>query len=202
MLHETASQTAGPYLHIGLAPLAAGIEIRLDETWNVLVKPDTQGDRIRIEGIIYDGNGAPVKDAMVEIWQANAQGKYNHPEDTQEKALDPSFQGFGRAVADFETGLWSFETIKPGPVEGRHGTQMAPHVNVSVFARGIGIHLNTRIYFDDEPDANERDPVLRLIDQPERRETLLARRESRDGATVFRFDIHLQGDNETVFFDV
>ena len=111
MLHETASQTAGPYLHIGLAPLAAGIEIRLDETWNILVQPDTQGDRIRIEGIIYDGNGAPVKDAMVEIWQANAQGKYNHPEDRQEKALDPSFQGFGRAVSDFETGLWSFETI-------------------------------------------------------------------------------------------
>ena len=110
--------------------------------------------------------------------------------------------GFGRAVADFKTGVWWFDTVKPGPVEGRHGTVMAPHVNVAIFARGINIHLNTRIYFADEAEANAKDPVLRLIEQEQRRETLLARREEREGQIVYRIEFRLQGDDETVFFDV
>ena len=124
------------------------------------------------------------------------------PTTSQDKPLDPAFHGFGRAVADFKTGVWWFDTVKPGPVEGRHGTVMAPHINVTIFARGINIHLNTRIYFADEAEANAKDPVLRLIEQEKRRETLLARREEREGQIVYRIEFRLQGDDETVFFDV
>lgn len=204
LLQETPSQTAGPYLHIGLAPFAAGTDVYGDERWHVLAAPEAKGERIRLEGTIFDGTGAPLRDAMVEIWQADANGRYDHPDDTRSGTPpDPAFRGFGRAVSDFETGLWWFETVKPGPVPGRHGGDMAPHVSVAVFARGINIHLNTRIYFDDEADANAADPVLRLIEQEQRRGTLVARRDGERGGThVYRFDIRLQGDNETVFFDV
>jgi protocatechuate 3,4-dioxygenase alpha subunit len=105
-------------------------------------------------------------------------------------------------VTDFKTGLWWFDTIKPGSVLGRHGKPMAPHINVSIFARGINIHLNTRIYFEDEADANANDPVMKLIELAPRRETLIAKRQERDGQVVYRFDIRLQGEGETVFFDV
>jgi protocatechuate 3,4-dioxygenase alpha subunit len=199
---ETASQTAGPYLHIGMMPRAAGIDVRGDERWHVLAGEGAQGERIRLEGMIFDGTGSVVRDALVEIWQADANGRYDHPEDRRDKPLDPAFRGFGRAAADFETGLWWFETVKPGKVPGRHGAVMAPHVNVTVFARGVNIHLNTRIYFADEAAANAEDPVLRLVEQEARRRTLLARREEREGQAVYRFDIRLQGENETVFFDV
>jgi protocatechuate 3,4-dioxygenase alpha subunit len=202
MLRETPSQTAGPYLHIGMMPRAAGIAIREDERPNVLAGEGAEGERIRLEGRVFDGTGALVRDAMIEIWQANAHGKYQHPADRQDKPVDPAFRGFGRAVTDFGTGVWWFETVKPGPVPGRHGTVMAPHINVAVFARGINIHLNTRIYFADEAALNAKDPVLRLVEQDVRRETLLARREERSGEVVYRFDIRLQGDGETVFFDV
>ena len=203
MLTETASQTAGPYLHIGMAPQSAGIDARCDERWQVLAGKGAQGERIRLEGMIFDGTGSVVRDALVEIWQADANGRYDHPEDRREgKPLDPAFRGFGRAAADFETGLWWFETVKPGKVPGRHGTVMAPHLNVTIFARGINIHLNTRIYFADEAEANAQDPVLRLVEQEARRQTLLARREEREGRVVYRLDIRLQGENETVFFDV
>jgi len=202
MLKETASQTAGPYLHIGLMPRAIGLDLRREEPGNVLAGPGARGERVRLEGTVYDGEGAPVRDALVEIWQANADGRYDHPGDTQDKPLDPAFHGFGRAVADFGTGLWWFDTVKPGVVTGRHGRPMAPHVNVAVFARGITIHLNTRAYFADEEAANAADPVLNLIEQPARRETLLARRGERDGQTVYRFDVRLQGEGETVFLDV
>ncbi|HEX6016045.1 MAG TPA: protocatechuate 3,4-dioxygenase subunit alpha [Geminicoccaceae bacterium] len=202
MLTETASQTAGPYLHIGMVPQSAGIDARGDERWQVLASEGAQGERIRLEGMIFDGTGSVVRDALVEIWQADAHGKHNHPEDRQDKPADPAFRGFGRAAADFKTGLWWFETVKPGKVPGRHGTTMAPHVNVTVFARGINIHLNTRIYFADEAEANAQDPVLRLVEQEARRQTLLARREERGGRVVYRFDMRLQGENETVFFDV
>jgi protocatechuate 3,4-dioxygenase alpha subunit len=187
MLTETASQTAGPYLHIGMVPQSAGIDARGDERWQVLASEGAQGERIRLEGM---------------IWQADAHGKHNHPEDRQDKPADPAFRSFGRAAADFKTGLWWFETVKPGKVPGRHGTTMAPHVNVTVFARGINIHLNTRIYFADEAEANAQDPVLRLVEQEARRQTLLARREERGERVVYRFDMRLQGENETVFFDV
>jgi protocatechuate 3,4-dioxygenase, alpha subunit len=203
MARETASQTAGPYLHIGLAPQAAGIDARRDERWHVLAGPGAAGRRIRLEGVVLDGTGAPVRDALVEIWQADANGRYDHPEDRREGAPDPAFRGFGRAVSDFGTGLWWFETVKPGRVPGRHGGEMAPHVSVTVFARGINVHLNTRIYFADEGEANAQDPVLRLIEPEPRRATLLAHPQGeRDGVPVYRFDIRLQGEGETVFFDV
>jgi protocatechuate 3,4-dioxygenase alpha subunit len=202
MLKETASQTAGPYLHIGMMPSAAGIDVRKDEKLNVLAGSGVKGERIRLEGTVIDGEGCLVRDAQIEIWQANAAGKYAHPGDTQDKPVDPAFKGFGRVVTDFKTGLWWFDTIKPGSVLGRHGKPMAPHINVSIFARGINIHLNTRIYFEDEADANANDPVMKLIELAPRRETLIAKRQERDGQVVYRFDIRLQGEGETVFFDV
>ena len=200
---ETASQTAGPYVHIGLAPQQAGFDIFENNFGNVLTTPQTQGERIRIEGIVRDGSGTPVRDVLIEIWQANAQGKYNHPADRQDgKAIDPAFRGWGRACSDFETGLYSFETIKPGPVGGRHGRPMAPHINFWIVARGINIGLNTRMYFSDEAQANARDPVINLVEWEVRRKTLVAQRQERDGKIVYRFDIQLQGENETVFFDI
>lgn len=201
-LKETASQTAGPYLHIGTMPAAAGIEHRRNQPGNILPRDGARGERIRIEGMVIDGEGCPVKDALIEIWQADSDGKYDHPADTQDKTPDPNFTGFGRAVSDFGTGLWWFETVKPGKVPGRHTQVMAPHINVIIFARGINIGLQTRLYFDDEAEANAADPVLRLIELPPRRETLIAKREERDGRVVYRFDIHLQGEGETVFLDV
>ena len=134
MLTETASQTAGPYLHIGMMPHAGGIDVPWAKGWHVLAGPEAQGQRIRLEGVIFDGTDTPVRDAQVEIWQANAHGRYDHPDDRQDKPLDPAFRGFGRAVADFKTAVWWFDTVKPGAVHGRHGTVMAPHINVAIFA--------------------------------------------------------------------
>ncbi|MFL6626900.1 MAG: protocatechuate 3,4-dioxygenase subunit alpha [Vitreoscilla sp.] len=203
LLRETASQTAGPYVHIGLAPKAAGFDIFASDFGPVLVTPETQGERITIEGRVFDGSGTPLRDVLLELWQANAQGRYAHAADRQPgKALDAAFRGWGRACSDFETGTWSFETIKPGAVTGRHGVAMAPHVNLWIVARGINIGLHTRMYFDDEAQANAADPVLGLVEWEVRRRTLVGRREQRDGRTVYRFDIHLQGDDETLFFDV
>lgn len=203
-LKETPSQTAGPYVHIGLIPHQAGFDIFENNFSNVLVGPETRGERIRIEGRVLDGLGAPTKDILVEIWQANAAGRYNHPADRQEgKELDPSFRGWGRTGTDFATGIYTFETVKPGPVAGRHGHKpMAPHINVWLAARGINIGLATRMYFSDEAEANAHDPVLNIVDPPIRRETLIAQREMRDGEVVYLFDIRLQGERETVFFDV
>jgi protocatechuate 3,4-dioxygenase alpha subunit len=203
LLRETASQTAGPYVHIGLAPQAAGFDIFENNFGNVLVTPQTRGERIRIEGTVLDGSGTLVRDVLVEIWQANAEGKYNHPGDRQAgKAVDPSFRGWGRAASDFETGLYSFETIKPGSVMGRNGRPMAPHINFWIVARGINIGLHTRMYFSDEAKANAADPVINLIEWQVRRQTLIAQREQRGSQAVYRFDIRLQGEGETVFFDV
>ena len=202
-LPETPSQTAGPYVHIGLIPRQAGFDVFEKDFGNVLVTPETQGERIRIEGRVLDGLGEPLKDVLVEIWQANAAGKYNHPADHQDKPIDPSFRGWGRAGSDFETGLYRFETIKPGPVVGRKGHRpMAPHVNVWIVARGINIGLSTRMYFSDETEANTNDPVLNIIEQEARRQTLIAEREERGAEVVYRFDIRLQGEGETVFFDI
>ncbi|KLK92835.1 protocatechuate 3,4-dioxygenase [Microvirga vignae] len=203
-LKESPSQTAGPYVHIGLIPHQAGFDIFAKNFSNVLVGPDTVGERIRIEGRILDGSGAPARDILVEIWQANAAGRYNHPADRQEdKPIDPSFRGWGRTGTDFETGLYTFETVKPGSVIGRKGHRpMAPHVNIWLAARGINIGLSTRLYFSDEAEANAQDPVLNIIEPRERRETLIARREERRGEVVYVFDIRLQGDRETVFFDI
>jgi len=201
-LKETASQTAGPYVHIGLAPKEAGFDIFEKNFGNVLATPGTAGERISIEGRVYDGSGTPLRDVLLELWQANAAGRYNHPADTQNKALDSGFRGWGRACSDFESGLYRFDTVKPGAVEGRNGRPMAPHVCLWIVARGINIGLSTRMYFSDETDANARDPVLNLIEWEVRRKTLIGQREQRGNQVVYTFDIRLQGEGETVFFDI
>jgi protocatechuate 3,4-dioxygenase, alpha subunit len=196
-LKETASQTAGPYVHIGLAPGAAGFSIFRQELGWEIAGARTPGERIRVEGVVLDGTGAPVKDVLLEVWQADASGIYPHPEDPRHAEVAPDFRGWGRVISDFDTGLWRIETIKPGVVPGRNGRAMAPHLNLWIVARGINIGLQTRMYFEDEDNA--ADPVLNLIEQPQRRETLLARRA---GPGQYRFDIRLQGEGETVFLDV
>ncbi len=203
-LVELPSQTAGPYVHIGLIPHQAGFDIFENNFSHDLTYKDTKGERIRVEGRVIDGAGTPVRDVLVEIWQANAAGRYNHPMDRQEgKEIDESFRGWGRTGGDFKTGIYTFETVKPGAVIGRAGRGvMAPHINFWIVARGINIGLNTRMYFSDEAEANANDPVLRMIEHENRRGTLIAQRSSRDGATIYTFDIYLQGENETVFFDV
>jgi protocatechuate 3,4-dioxygenase, alpha subunit len=199
---ETASQTAGPYVHIGLAPKQAGFDIFENNFSNLLAGPKTKGEPIRIEGRVFDGSGTPLRDVLLEIWQANAAGKYNHPADRQSKAIDKTFRGWGRACSDFATGVYTFDTIKPGAVAGRNKRPMAPHVNFWIVARGINIGLSTRMYFSDEAAANAKDPVLNLIEWETRRSTLVAKREERKGQVLYRFDIQLQGPDETVFFDI
>ena len=201
-LRETASQTAGPYVHIGLAPGAAGFKTFDQELGTDIAGPNAKGERIAVEGVVFDGTGSPLKDVLIEVWQANAAGVYPHPADRRSAEVEEGFRGWGRVISDFATGLWSFETVKPGVVPGRNGRPMAPHLNLWIVARGINIGLNTRMYFADESEANAADPVLNLIEQENRRPTLIARREERDGRPVYRFDIRLQGENETVFFDV
>jgi protocatechuate 3,4-dioxygenase alpha subunit len=202
-LAETASQTAGPYVHIGLAPQAAGFNIFEKNFSHVLTNSHTQGERIIVEGRVFDGSGTTVRDVLLEVWQANAAGRYNHPADQQtNKDLDEDFRGWGRTCSDFDSGVWRFDTIKPGAVIGRDGRMMAPHLNLWIVARGINIGLNTRMYFSDEQAANESDPVLNLIEWEVRRNTLIGHRERRGGEVVYTFDVFLQGEKETVFFDV
>jgi protocatechuate 3,4-dioxygenase alpha subunit len=202
VLKETASQTAGPYVHIGLAPKEAGFDIFEKNFSNVLAGPHTKGERIRIEGRVIDGSGTPLRDVLIEIWQANAAGKYRHPADLQDKDIDPDFRGWGRGCSNFESGLYTFDTVKPGIVQGRDGRPMAPHINFWIVARGINLGLNTRMYFSDEAQVNAKDPVLNLIEWEVRRKTLIAERTERDGEVVYRFDIRIQGEDETVFFDI
>ena len=201
-LHETPSQTGGPYVHIGLMPNQAGIEVFEHSFNNQLVKAETQGERIRLEGQVFDGLGLPLRDVLVEIWQADTNGVYPSKADIQGKQADPHFLGWGRAAANFETGLWSFDTIKPGAVPGRKGARQAPHIALVIFARGINLGLHTRIYFDDEAEANAKDPLLNGIEWAPRRQTLIAKREECNGEVVYRFDVRIQGDNETVFLDI
>ena len=201
-LKETASQTAGPYVHIGLIPGMAGFDIFEKNFTNILTGPNTKGERITLEGRVLDGTGTPLRDVLLEIWQADAAGRYNHPADRSPGVRDEDFRGWGRAGSDFETGLITFETIKPGATVDKTGRKCAPHVNVWIVARGINIGLNTRIYFSDEEAANAADPVMNLIEQPVRRSTLIARRNARAGKVIYDFTINLQGPDETVFFDV
>ncbi|GAA0630856.1 protocatechuate 3,4-dioxygenase subunit alpha [Thalassospira tepidiphila] len=202
-LKETASQTAGPYVHIGLIPSQAGFDIFENNFTNVLADENTRGERIIIEGRVIDGTGTPLRDALLEIWQANADGRYNHQLDRQKSGkVDEGFRGWGRTGTDFDTAVYRFETIKPGVVSGRNGKDMAPHINFWIVARGINIGLNTRMYFADEQEANAADPVLNLIEQKTRRKTLIADRDDSGSIPVYRFDIILQGDGETVFFDI
>jgi protocatechuate 3,4-dioxygenase alpha subunit len=182
----TPSQTVGPFFHVGLR----------DDGAEELVPPD-HPHAIRLLGTVFDGEGNPVDDALVEIWQANRNGRYDHPEDARgEIPLELGFRGFGRCGTD-GSGGYRFLTVKPGPVPHPGGGMQAPHIDVTVFARGLLKRVVTRIYFPDEREANESDPVLSSV-EPERRAALVAREE--DGA--LRFDIHLQGDRETPFFDL
>ena len=199
-LKETPSQTAGPYVHIGLAPGAAGFDIYKQELGWDIAGPHAKGERIRVEGIVVDGTGSPIKDVLLEAWQANSEGYYAHPEGGGN--VEEGFRGWGRVITDFDTGEWSFDTIKPGSIQGRNVGPQAPHINLWIVARGINVGLNTRLYFDDETDANAKDPVLNIIEWERRRATLLAKRNERDGQIVYRFDIKLQGQDETVFFDI
>lgn len=191
-MKETPSQTAGPFVHIGTVPDVAGLKGHDYGRQNVLDSRANTAERIRLEGIVYDGTGAPVFDAMLEIWQADQDGKFGTAE----------FGGWGRAVADFKTGVFTFETIKPGSVSFHDGRKQAPHIWVSIFARGINLHLQTRLYFSDEAAANAGDPVLELVGDPALVATLIAPRQDGGDVPVYRFDIRLQGERETVFFDV
>lgn len=199
-LKETPSQTAGPYVHIGLAPGAAGFDIYARELGHDIAGPNARGTRIRVEGTVIDGTGNPVRDALIEVWQANADGIYAHPEHPGK--VEEGFRGWGRAITDFDTGIWAIETVKPGPVAGRDGRMMAPHLNLWIVARGINVGLSTRLYFPDEAEANAADPVLGMIEGDTRRETLIANRAESEGQPLYRFDIRLQGEGETVFFDI
>jgi protocatechuate 3,4-dioxygenase alpha subunit len=190
----TPSQTVGPYFAYGLTP--NGKYQWNDAFSSNLVTPDTSGDRIRVEGFVYDGDGAFVPDCMLEIWQADAQGRFADPQDN--RALpNATFKGFGRCGTGAK-GEFSFDTIKPGSVPDPDGKPQAPHILMAVFARGMLLQNYTRIYFDGEA-ANAVDPVLALV-PADRRATLIAKRQA--GSATYRFDIRLQGDDETVFFDV
>lgn len=183
------SQTIGPFYHFGLTANAA---------LGCLARPDANGERIRVHFRLLDGDGAPVPDGMIEIWQADASGKYDHPEDTQERAPDPAFCGFGRLATDAD-GCCAFDTVYPGRVPDGWGGCQASHLNLSVFARGLLARLCTRVYFEGDAALGE-DPVLALIPE-ERRHTLLAQRDAAR-PEQWNFEIHLQGELETVFFDI
>ncbi len=189
VMKETPSQTAGPYVHIGMVPAAAGLPMGSQERLDVLAGADVEGERIRIRGVIQDGADDIVRDAVVEVWQADSRGRFGAS----------AFSGWGRAACDFKTGEWCLETVKPGPTPAADGRMQAPHVNLLIFARGINIHLHTRLYFPDEEAANADDPVLAAVGSPALRQTLIA---TAEGAGLYRFAIHLQGERETVFFDV
>lgn len=189
---QTPSQTVGPFYAMALAR---------EDGERVLVPPEAQG-RIRITGRLLDGAGAPVEDGLLEIWQANAAGRYRHPRDDRTAlALDDGFTGFGRAKTSFDDGTFEFETVKPGRVPAPDGRLQAPHVNVIVQARGMLNPAFTRIYFADEGAANDDDPVLRAVPE-ERRHTLVAARDDATQVPTYHLDIRLQGEDETVFLDV
>jgi len=183
-MKQSASQTVGPYFRIGLI---------YGEPQNNLVNEQTSGERITLTGIVYDGDGEPIPDALIEIWQPDAKGIFSHPSDPLQKQADPHFRGFGRAETR-DAGKYEFMTIKPG---GRDGS--SPYINMHIFSRGMLIHAMTRIYFSDEP-TNADDPVLNSV-EPERRHTLIATREKSDGPPLYHFDIRMQGQDETVFFN-
>jgi protocatechuate 3,4-dioxygenase alpha subunit len=188
-LTPTPSQTIGPFFHLALTT---------DETLGRLVSGGATGDPIELRVRVIDGDGVPLGDAMIELWQADANGKFNHPADAQESLGDPGFRGFGR-LATNDQGSCSFETVKPGRVAGSEGERQAPHINVSVFARGLLTRLFTRIYFEGDA-ANEQDSILALVPEG-RRGTLMAREDSKNRG-IWSFEIRLCCEDETVFFDI
>jgi len=197
-LKESPSQTAGPYVHIGCTPNFAGITgVYEADLGASMVNDKTLGERITIRGRVIDGAGTPLKDALVEIWQADANGLYNSPSELR-GAADPNFTGWGRCPTSADDGVFTFETIKPGRAPYKDGRKMAPHVTFWIVARGINIGLHTRMYFADEAQANADDPLLARIEHRHRVVTLVAPREG----SIYTFDIHLQGEKETVFLDI
>lgn len=188
-LPETPSQTGGPYIHIGTLPGFAGLRTRAAERLHILA---TTGAVIRVEGVIRDGAGVAIPDGIIELWQADPTGRHDAP----------GFLGWGRSPTAGAEGVWAFETVKPGIVPWRDGRPQAPHLSLAIFARGINIHLHTRMYFPEDEAAQAVDPVLLAIEHPGRRATLVATRTADAGMPVYRFDIHLQGAQETVFFDI
>lgn len=198
-LKESPSQTAGPYVHIGCTPNFVGNTGIYPEDLGIrMITGDAKGERITVTGAVIDGAGTPLRDAMVEIWQADAAGLFNSPSETRGQA-DPHFTGWARSPGDFDTGEFTFDTIKPGPVRLQDGRMQAPHITFWVVARGINIGLQTRMYFPEEDAANAADPALTRIEHKSRIPTLIAKP---DGPGKYRFDIRLQGEDETVFFDI
>lgn len=200
MSELTPSQTVGPFYAYGLTPKGRakwdpdGTYSWKETVGDNLVTPDVVGDRIRIEGTIYDGDGKPIPDAMLEIWQADGQGRYSNDPGSR-KLSNAAFKGHGRSACDRD-GVFSFDTVKPGAVVGPDGSKQAPHVLFCIFGRGMLRQVYTRMYFDGDA-ANATDPILKLV-PADRRGTLMAKA---DGNT-WRFDIHMQGEKETVFFEV
>ena len=200
MSELTPSQTVGPFYAYGLTPNGRakwdpdGTYSWKETIGDNLITPDVVGDRIRIEGTIYDGDGKPIPDAMLEIWQADGQGRYSNDPGSR-KLSNAAFKGHGRSACDRD-GVFSFDTVKPGAVAGPDGAKQAPHVLFCIFGRGMLRQVYTRMYFDGDA-ANATDPILKLV-PADRRATLMAKA---DGNT-WRFDIHMQGDKETVFFEV
>jgi protocatechuate 3,4-dioxygenase alpha subunit len=208
MSEITPSQTVGPFFAYGLTPKGRaqwdpnGTYGWKETVGDNLITPDAAGEKIRIEGTITDGDGAPINDAMIEIWQADAQGRYASPADPR-RPSNAKFKGFGRSATD-KSGTFGFDTIKPGavPAQGKDqaGKTQAPHIVVCIYSRGMLRQVYTRLYFSDEA-ANAADPVLNLV-PADRRQTLIARKEAGSGAPLYRFDIRVQGANETVFFEI
>ena len=204
MSELTPSQTIGPFFAYGLTPnnrcdwKPSDIYDWKDTVGTNLVTPDASGTRIRIEGRITDGDGAPINDAMIEIWQADSQGRYASLRDTRARP-NAMFKGFGRSATD-KDGVFSFDTIKPGSVPGPNNKPQAPHIVFCIYSRGMLRQVYTRLYFSDEA-ANGSDPILALV-PADRRGTLIAHKQPASGQAVYRFDIHMQGDSETVFFDI
>ena len=184
---QSASQTAGPYVHVGCVPTFAGLEMGRPDLGAVMLSDAVAGERITFEGRVIDGDGAPVTDVMLELWQADAAGRFDNPD----------FQGWGRAPGDATDASFRFETIKPGQVAWPSGGLQAPHLALWIVARGINLGLHTRVYFSDEQEANDRDPVLSRV-PAERRSTMIAVA----NGTRYQLDVHLQGDREMVFLDV
>lgn len=188
-LKESPSQTAGPYVHIGLMPNFLGIEGIYPTDLGVSpISEGAKGAHVTITGRVIDGAGMILRDAMIESWQADAEGRYNG---------DPAVNGWCRFAADFDTGIWTLKTIKPGSVPAPNGKPMAPHINLWLVARGINLALQTRLHFDDED--NDSCPILARIEQRERVQTLIAKS---TGPNTYHLDIILQGEGETVFFDL
>jgi protocatechuate 3,4-dioxygenase alpha subunit len=204
MSEITPSQTVGPFFAYGLTPKGRcqwdpnGSYSWKNTVESNLVTPDASGTRIRIEGAVLDGDGLPINDAMIEIWQADAQGRYAHARGEKPRP-NAKFTGFGRSATD-KQGVYGFDTIKPGSVAGPEGKPQAPHIVVCIFSRGMLRQVYTRLYFSDEA-ANATDPILQMVPE-DRRGTLIAHKQPGSGPAAYRFDIRVQGENETVFFDI